>query len=232
MRNKLIPFLAIAWFIFFGVSSQANEFEEGRDYRLIKAIKDAEATETESSSEGIIEVVEYFSYACVHCYRLEPTIKSWLSDIEEDIEFKRVAVPTRQNWIPLARAFLVAEELGITSKVHDLIFKAKFVQEKPIGSRTILQRMFVNEGEVTTEEFRTVYFSDDIANKMKETVEEMRDLGITVTPTVMVGNQYLVDAESAQGFDRMFEIVDHLVQEVRKEAMKTRKASPNPEQSL
>ena len=223
----------------------SEEFEEGKHYELIERQSETqsdeqapsdddesvEASEIKSTdddtSRNDISVVEYFSYGCAHCYRLEPTIDAWLATKAEDVVFSRVAVPSRKDWVPLARAYNMAEVLGITEKVHSLIFRAIFVNNQPIEREHLLKRMFVGVADVEPEKFDEVMKSEEIPGMIQKAVLEMRDFGITASPTIVVAERYLITPETAGDLGLMFEVVDFLVAKIKTERETEETAAAN-----
>lgn len=215
-----------------GIVSSA-EFEEGKHYKLIKNESESQVDEQVQNTEDVpdetvdsstvedesasneISVVEYFSYGCNHCYRLEPFIDGWLEAKEEDVAFSRVAAPTREDWIPYARAYYIAEELGILEKVHALMFRAIYVNKQPMGQKRLLKRMFTGVAEVEPEKFEEVWASDRIPKKVQNAVVEMRDLGVNASPTIVVAKKYLITPETAGDLGFMFDVVDFLVEKIK-----------------
>ncbi|MXZ55387.1 MAG: thiol:disulfide interchange protein DsbA/DsbL [Gammaproteobacteria bacterium] len=215
-----------------GIVSSA-EFEEGKHYKLIKNENESQVDEQAQTAEDVtdeaaesntvdgesssneISVVEYFSYGCTHCYRLEPFIDTWLETKGEDVEFSRVAVPTREDWIPYARAYYIAEDLGILEKVHALMFRAIYVNKQPMGQKRLLKRMFTGVAEVEPEKFEEVWASDRIPKKVQNAVIEMRDLGVSASPTIVVAKKYLITPETAGDLAFMFDVVDFLVEKIK-----------------
>ena len=215
-----------------GIASSA-EYEEGKHYKLIENSNESQVDEqadttedstdetvdsitpVDESSSNEISVVEYFSYGCTHCYRLEQFIDAWLETKNEEVTFSRVAVPTRDDWIPYARAYYIAEDLGILEKVHSLIFRAIYANKQPMGQKRLLKRMFTGVAEVEPEKFEEVWASDRIPKKIQNAVIEMRDLGVNASPTIVVAKKYLITPETAGDLGFMFDIVDFLVEKIK-----------------
>ncbi|MXZ45003.1 MAG: thiol:disulfide interchange protein DsbA/DsbL [Gammaproteobacteria bacterium] len=212
----------------------SEEFEEGKHYKIIEkqseTQSDEETTaEDETSDETAesdtddpdsangISVVEYFSYGCNHCYRLEPFIDTWMAEKDEDVTFSRVAAPTRTDWVPYARAYYMAEALGITEKVHDLIFRAIYVNKQQMDRPRQLKRMFVNVAEVEAEKFDAMWESDKIPDMVQKAAIEMRDLGISASPTIVVNGTYLITPETAGDLGYIFDVVEFLVDKIKAE---------------
>ena len=94
----------------------AEEYVEGIHYeRLPVEI---------SPSGDAVEVVEVFSYACVHCFNFDPDIHRWQALQSTDVKFSRLPAIFNETWSLFAQAFYAAEVLGVADKVHTPIFEA------------------------------------------------------------------------------------------------------------
>ncbi|MCY3541228.1 MAG: thiol:disulfide interchange protein DsbA/DsbL [Gammaproteobacteria bacterium] len=231
---KLIFGLSALVLLNVGVVSGA-EFEEGKHYKLVKNNSESQVDEpVQTAEEGTdeaaeldtvegetsnneISVVEYFSYGCNHCYRLELFIDAWLATKAEDVTFSRVAVPTRDDWVPYARAYYIAEDLGILEKVHSLIFRAIYVNKQPMGQKRLLKRMFTGVAEIEPEKFEEVWASDRIPKMVQNAAIELRDLGVDASPTIVVAKKYLITPETAGDLGLIFDVVDFLVEKIKSE---------------
>jgi len=56
-----------------------------RDFKVLRSVP-------RSDSPGKIEVIEYFSYGCPHCFDLHPLIIEWSAKLAKDVVFRHVAV--------------------------------------------------------------------------------------------------------------------------------------------
>jgi len=92
--------------------------DEGIDYRRLR---DPVATTDRSK----IEVIEFFWYACPHCYHLEPHLDKWTSTLAPYVDFKKVHVAFRGD--THQKIFYTLEAMGLASshgpKVFDAIHK-------------------------------------------------------------------------------------------------------------
>ena len=200
--------------------ASAEEFVEGKDYRVVETEIQEEVAasddDTETEADTTIKVVEFFNYGCRHCYSLEPFIKKWLEEKEDDVEFVRVAVPIQRAWIPLARAYYIAEKFDIVDRVHDVMFSAIFEHNLQMQRTDLLEKLFVDRG-VEAEEFHEAFTSDEVNDAIRESGSKMRLFGLGGTPGIVVNDQYVVDTELSDGLERMFEIVEFLVEKIRNE---------------
>ena len=58
---------------------------EERDYQTM-------ARPVSVPANGKIEVLEFFWYACPHCFAFEPIIEPWIAKLPSDVHFRRVPV--------------------------------------------------------------------------------------------------------------------------------------------
>ena len=217
----LLGFLSFAAFL-----ANAEDFVEGEDYRVIETEVEEELaksdsdSDSDSESDDMIKVVEFFNYGCPHCFSLEPIIKDWLEDKGEDVEFTREAVPLRRAWMPLARAYYIAEKFDVTQKVHPRLFKAIFEHNLQMEREDLLAKLFENYG-VETEDFQKAFTSDEVFEDVTDSNTRFRLFGLKGTPAVVVAEKYVINTELADGYERMFEIVDFLIEKIRKEKEET-----------
>ena len=220
-KRATLQALTLGWLLsFVAFIANAEEFVEGKDYRVVETEVEEELADADAESDDTIRVVEFFNYGCPHCYKLEPIIKDWLEEKGDDVEFIREAVPLRTAWVPLARAYYVAEEFDVTSKVHPILFKAIFEHDLQMQRVDLLEKLFENYG-VEAEDFHEVYASDEVLDAMRETQTQMRLFGLKGTPAVVIANKYVINTELADGHERMFEIVEFLVEKIRTENKKS-----------
>lgn len=167
----------------------------------------AQATDV---AEGKIEVVEVFWYGCPHCYDFEPFLEEWLKTKADDVEFKRMPGIFRENWIPHARAYYTALELGVLDTVHQPIFDAIHRYHKQINSQSQLRKLFAENG-VDEDAFDKAYESETVTDKVKKALLMGRRYQIRGVPSIVVNGKYLTGASIAGSFENMLKATDELV---------------------
>ena len=83
------------------------------------------------SDEGKVEVVEVFSYGCIHCAQFAPTAEKLRKQLPPGVEFKLMPAPFSAEWLPFARAYYAAKQLGVVDRPTWQLFAAKFGQHYP-----------------------------------------------------------------------------------------------------
>ena len=200
--RRLTHFCAVALVSAVAFTATAAEFEEGVDYIKLPA-----PVETRNPSK--IEVVEVFSYACIHCYRLEPLLTSWRQTVADDVDFRRLPLVT-QRLVPYARAFFTAEAMGVLERIHMPIFAAIHEYRIDMSRPDYVRRLFVRDAEVDEDEFLRVYDSFGVQSRVRQADAQGRMYRIQATPSIVVNGRYLTESGRA-GMEGMFLVVNHLI---------------------
>jgi len=181
--------------------------ERGREYMPVKVPQSAE-------SAGKIEVLEFFSYTCPHCFRLEGVIEPWLKRLPADVAFRRIPVIFQESALPLAQAYYVLESMGRLDMVHLKIFDA--YQQKGIHldrEKTLLE--WVGTQGVDAKRFAETYQSFGLRAKLARARQLAQAFEIDSVPSLVVGGKYLTSTELAGNKEAVPRIVDELVALVR-----------------
>ena len=105
-------------FCAFSLTAAAENFqyEEGTHYVKLEV-------PVRTKSPDLIDVTEYFSYGCPHCYRFEPLVSQWKEGLSDDVEFNRTPAVWKVSGYELyARTFYTAQALGMVEKIHLPLF--------------------------------------------------------------------------------------------------------------
>lgn len=194
----------------FVAAAGLDELKAGTDYELIEPPQP-------TIDPKKIEVKEFFSYACPHCYEFEPYVNSWLKKKPDSVVFVRQPVVFgRPQWANLARIYFTAEALDVLDKVHGEVYKALYEGHKSLDSDQDVAALFAAHG-VDRNEFDRTYKSFSVDLKVKQADSVVNSYKkVNSTPTVVVNGKYVVRGSH----DRIFEIVDLLVAEEAKRAKK------------
>ena len=187
-------------------AEQASKYQEGEHYSALPI-----AVETRDPSK--IEVVEVFSYGCIHCFRLEPALEAWRGALPDDVDFHRLPLVT-QRLRPFAQAFFTAETLGVTERTHLPIFVAIHDHGIDMSRPQYMRRLFVREAEVAEDDFNRVFDSFGVQSRVNQADGQGRAYRIMATPTLVVNGRYLVEVPRA-GPEAMFLVANYLIEQER-----------------
>ena len=186
------------------LNAQAMEFEEGTHYERL-------TVPVQTADDSRVEVVEAFSYACVHCKTFDPAVEAWEHEQGAGVDFQRMPAIFNQTWAIFAQAFYTAEVLGVTEQVHTPIFKAIHEQGKDLRDPAAMAILFETFAGVPKPDFEQVYESFGVRSKMQQAQAHGRAYGLTGTPSMIVDGLFRTDGQMAGSNAMMLEVVDYLV---------------------
>ncbi len=149
------------------------------------------------SAAGKVEVVEVFSYGCIHCAHFAPLAEKLRKELPPGVEFKLLPAPFSAEWLPFARAYYAARQLGVVDRTHLQLFTAKFDQHYPINSMNELADFYAREG-VDRAKFMSIATSPEVTAKMKSDLALIQKWQVDGTPTLVVDGKYRVAAVHTQ----------------------------------
>ena len=165
-----------------GVTFAQSRPTPGTEYRLISPPQRVAGTQ--------IEVVEFFNYACPHCYDFEPLLKSWLAKKPADIEFRYVPAVFNQDMLPLAKLHYALEEMGLLPTLHEKVYAAIHDKGTNLIDRTAILKWAGEQG-VESKKFEAVFDSFSVGNKAHRAAQMTRAYRVPGTPYVAVNGKYL-----------------------------------------
>ena len=157
-----------------------------------------------------VMVTEFFWYGCGHCYTFEPMLTAWGKQLPEEV----VLQPSPAVWNdPMrmhAKAYYIAEVLGVKETLHPVIFDAMHVQRKRLVSRLELRDLFEDNG-VDPAQFDKAFDSFGVDSQVRQADARARSAKISGTPSLMVAGKYLIETRAAGSQTNMLEIARYLI---------------------
>lgn len=186
-------------------------WQEGVNYtRLVPA-------QPTSVPPGQVEVLEFFWYACPHCYALDPLVESWKKTKPAYITFIRVPVMWNESHRSLARLFYTLESLGKLEALHTAVFKEIQVNNNPLvdpgnndAATERIQTTFAKDQGISPEAFKTAYHSFAVETALQRADQLTQRFRVDGVPTFVVNGKFIADVATAQGEDRILPLVSDL----------------------
>ena len=185
-------------------SSSSAPFTDGNEYVTLPA------PHQRDSSSGKIEVVEVFSYACIHCAEFSPYVDELRKQLPAGVEFKLVPAPFNDSWVPFARAYYAAKKLGVVDRTHDLLFDKKFKEQYPINTMDEIANFYASQG-VNRGQFLTIANSPEVDAQIKKDLALIQTWGVDGTPTIVVDGKY--KSANIKDFAQLVALTKWLVQQ-------------------
>ena len=160
-----------------------------------------------------VEVLEFFSYGCIHCYRLDGDLDAWVAEQGDAIRFQRLPLGGSAQWRLLARAWFAMQALELDGRWHQALFREIHDRRQPLNTQARLEAFFA-EGGVAPADFRRAFKAPEVQGQVDQAERLARRLQVASVPTLVIQGQYLVGASRATGLRRLLDIASHLVEKV------------------
>ena len=167
---------------------------------------------------GQVEVLEFFWYACPHCYALEPSVQTWLKSKPAYITFTRVPVEWNEGHRSLAHLFYALEAMGKLNDVHGEIFKEIQVNGNPLigpdpnnaASAERTQVSFIKKLGLSDADFEKAYQDMNVQTAMQRADQLVERYRVTAVPTFVVNGKYTTDVTMAGGPEKLMSLLSDL----------------------
>lgn len=186
----------------------AQDYQAGKQYHKVEPPQP-------TTTGDRIEVIEFFSYGCSHCFEFQPKLERWLQQAGKDIELVRVPVTfDRPSWALLAKAYYAEKALNVIGQIHDPLFAAIHVKDQHFGDEQELADFFAQHG-VKRQTALDALNSFAVDVDLRRAKRMVRTYSVRGTPSIAVAGKYLVDPSDTGGQEAMLEVVDFLINKER-----------------
>jgi len=180
-----------------------GEFVEGEHYQLIEKPRRIRSDK--------IEVMEFFSYACVHCYNFDPMLADWLEEKGDQVNFVPVPAVANDTWRLLGRNFYTLQELGLLDQFHMAFFRAIHESRQVFNSPEKIFDYFSRAG-IEDDTYETAFRSAAVNTKLSRADQMARRLKVSAVPSIVIQGKYLVRTTGSIGPKRMLDVMDYLIE--------------------
>ncbi|HEY7638675.1 MAG TPA: thiol:disulfide interchange protein DsbA/DsbL [Steroidobacteraceae bacterium] len=161
-----------------------------------------------TASPNKVEVIEFFSYGCPHCYAMQSHIEKWAAELPSNVSFIRVPVSFgRREWGQLSRAYYTLEATGDLKRLDDALFDGIHKDQQPLFDEDHLAA-WAGEHGVDAGKFRAAFESPGVTAKTMHAEEMSRSYAVNSVPTVIVDGKYLALGRS---HEEMLKIARQLI---------------------
>lgn len=163
---------------------------------------------------GQIEVLEFFWYSCGHCNAFEPTLAQWVRKLPADVAFKRVPIAFRDDFEPQQRLFYALEALNLLDTLHARVFAAIHRERLALNTGPAIIDWVARQG-VDPARFLAQYNSGFVSTKVARARQLQNAYQVDGVPALGIGGRYYTDGALAKGMDRVLQVTDHLIAQLR-----------------
>jgi len=181
------------------------QYEEGVHYQVL----DPQAP-LSTSGEGI-EVSEYFSYGCGHCFQFDPVLNAWLDKQPEDVNFDRTPAVWNDYYGNLAQTYYTLKAMDVLESLHVAVFEAIHIQRKNLSKPSVMAD-FLEEAGVDPEAFAKVFNSFGVRMSLQQADARGRAYRASGVPTLIVNGKYRIETRGAGSVQEMLKVAEFLIQ--------------------
>ncbi|MFA5913171.1 MAG: thiol:disulfide interchange protein DsbA/DsbL [Burkholderiales bacterium] len=178
------------------------------------------STPQPTDTAGKIEVIEFFSYLCPHCYNFEPLLEPWVKKLPKDTQFRRVPALFNDDYARAARAYYALEAIGEESRLHKTLFAAVHAGARlRVEDEAALTEWLGKQG-VDTKRFKAAYRSFSVESKLKHAAQLTQAYQIDGVPSMAVNGKYVVITDNMKSLEQLLGVSDYLVERARRDGSK------------
>jgi len=187
-------------------------WQEGVNYtRLVPA-------QPTSVPPGQVEVLEFFWYACPHCFAIDPLVETWKKTKPAYVSFSRVPVMWSEGHRSTARLYYTLESLGKLDQLHSEVFKEIHTNGNPLiatdpndtAGALRLQAAFLKKFGISEDAFNKASQSFAVETALQRADQLVLRYRIEGVPTFVINGKYVADVRSAGAPERLLSLVDDL----------------------
>ncbi|WP_037586570.1 thiol:disulfide interchange protein DsbA/DsbL [Stenoxybacter acetivorans] len=183
----------------------AYALTEGTDYTVLKQT----IPQTDNSK---IEVLEFFSYSCIHCYNLDPILLKHSKSFASDTYLRTEHVVWDNNMLNLARIAAAVNSSNTKTQANPVIFNAMFEQKVNLADPKTFESWAARQNGFAP--VLSAYHSLNNPVQARRMQDITKQYAISATPLLIIGGKYQVKMHD---LDSAMNTVDQLIAKVRTE---------------
>ncbi len=209
LTRRLLGFLTLFFTVLYA-QAEGFQYEEGTHYAVLEV-------PVKTRNPDIVEVTEYFSYGCPHCYRFEPLIQQWKAELPENVEFNRTPAIWRVTGYELyARTYYTALALGVLEKVHSPLFNAIHGERRRLLDLESMTGFMAEHGVDPVEFVKTYTDSFGVKAQYQQAIARQRIYRSGGVPALIVNGKYRIEASMVGNSNvGMLQVASFLIEKER-----------------
>ncbi len=159
-----------------------------------------------------IEVLEFFSYVCSHCYDMHPSLSAWQKTMPKDVQIDFVPVAFYPQWEPMVYTYYALAAMNKQKQLDDALYDAWHNKEPLYNLDQIAD--FVAQHGVNRQEFIDTFNSFSVQASAERSKQMTHAYQVEGTPTLVVDGKYVISGLEP---DEAMHVLNELVKKARKE---------------
>lgn len=192
--------------------AESFQYEEGAHYVKLEV-------SVRTRERDIIDVTEYFSYGCPHCYRFEPLVSQWKDGLPDDVEFSRTPAVWKQaaGYELYARTYYTALALGLLEKIHLPLFNAIHVDRRRLLDLNAMAAFMAEQGVEPVAFVKNFNNSFGVKAMYQQAIARGQLYRSRGVPAVIINGKYRIEASMVDNSNaNMLRVADFLINRERR----------------
>ena len=148
-----------------------------------------------------VEMTEFFNYSCGHCYKFLETSKKLHAKFKDKLNHKKYPIFWGQQTAFPAKAFYIADELGLEEKFTQELFDTNFKLQINIFQPRVIQQL--SQHYKIEQEIREGMKSPEIEAKVQGSLALAKKYNANETPTIILNKVLKVTPSISGGTTEM-----------------------------
>jgi thiol:disulfide interchange protein DsbA len=144
-----------------------------------------------------VEVMEFFDYACPHCYALDPSLTAWVKKQGDNIAFKRTHISRTGTELPQQKMFYTLEAMGLMNEALNAKIFAEMHVNRNRMNRDELVFDFIAKQGIDRQKFSDTYRSFGVQGRIRKATALMEAYGVDSWPMFAIDGKYVTSPTMA-----------------------------------
>lgn len=207
MFKRAIALCLLSLTAFVACAEEAPRYQEGVHYTVINT-----PLKTNHRGEEIGEIVEFFSYGCIHCYNFEPAVDRFMEEKPDNIRFTQIPVMFNTRQAPEVRAYYVIQTKRLGHDAHQAVFNAIHRDRKSLRTDKAFAKFFEDNFDLSEDDYMSAAYSFAVDPMVNKSIYYTGNSGIGGTPTIMANGKYLINSSAVGGNEVALYVAQWLVE--------------------
>lgn len=182
MRTRILPAIIVCLFFIASVAVAG-------DNPSIRGVHKRLPDQKYNYDGKKVEVIEFLSFYCGHCYQFEKSIPVIKGNFPKKIEWKTVPIYWGKGSPKPGEAYFLAREAGKGEQMKKALFRTIFVEKKDIGDVTVLEDIGIELG--LGFDFSRRLRAGDKAKEAADAMQMAKEYRINSTPTLIIAGNIM-----------------------------------------
>ncbi|GJI87704.1 thiol:disulfide interchange protein DsbA/DsbL [Duganella hordei] len=144
-----------------------------------------------------VEVLEFFDYACPHCFAFDPSLTTWVKKQGDAIVFKRMHISRSGTDLPQEKMFFTLSAMGLLNDaMHSKIFNEMHVNRNRMNRDELVFDFIAKQG-IDKQKFIDTYRGFGVAGSVRKSISMMDAYGVDSWPMIAIDGKYVTSPTMA-----------------------------------